>query len=149
MPPEPAIPGGYLREPVPDFVKQFFSKDFISSWKEWASQRYPQIIESTTTKGTVTLFTVPEGQTLFITTAFVAQEGSDSSAGSIRAGGKDIVGITRAGGSDEPGHEASIVFSMPLKLRTGELVESVTSGGINAGATVSGFTGFLVDATLS
>lgn len=127
------------------YTPQTEKRDYYPSWLEWAAQKLVQILKSTATKGLVTLYTVPMGQTLFITSAFVAQGGSNTFTASIRLqSGADLLSISSEGGADEPGHEAAIVFQMPIKVAGGGVVESNTSGSVNASAPLAGFSGFLV-----
>jgi len=130
-----------------DILKSDKKRDFFPSFLEFAADTKIQVIQSTTSLGTVSLFTVPVNQTLFITEAFVSISTGSGVSGTCRLlieGGSDFLGTTCnvAATSSE-----SLNFRKPIKVESGQLIQSISTAG--GQAMTSGFSGFLDDKKIS
>ena len=140
-------------EPNPDEIpitEDVLKKEieFVKTWNEWSADNRDQIIRSAlnTSASDVTLFTVPDRTTLFITSAF-----THTLSLSLGAGGTAVSGIknrntfilgTFLTAVDIGNAGLTTNFSMPLKFQEKEtiLIDNADADK----RTVAGFQGFLV-----
>ena len=125
---------------------------FSPTWAEWsADYNNEQVVRSVsrTSGGTSTFFTVPDKQTLFITSAWIS--GIGSSAGTIvnfRLHGSAFSSqFLRVFSNDINGTSISQQYANPLRFEAGQVVEFTIS--IGQGVAGAGFAGFLVSKRLS
>jgi len=113
--------------------------EFVRTWVEWASENRQQIIRTAVAPSN--LFTVPDNNTLWITSAYVSANNSSVGDDAVSLGINNNFEILRmrslAGGSN---NSLSNSFPMPLKVEEG-LTISLSSNATN---TTAGFTGFIV-----
>ncbi len=129
--------------------------EFVMSWTEWAADNllFAQGRAVQTNVGTITLFTVPDKQTLFVTSAAVSCESSVATPGQEgginllnRSGG--VVSLLMAIQLPASGNAAiANSFPMPIKVEEGGIVE--LSSSITPGHTRATFQGFLVNKKIS
>lgn len=123
--------------PPGDFTEEFFRKDFITTWIEWAAQRFEQIFvggSQTGTGGTI-IYTVPANSTFY----WVGWE-ADSANGNIEFGVS--TGTPRIVSNTVGIHD----YTIPFKLAAGT---TILVGTVGAGNTARlKIWGFLVPATL-
>jgi len=132
-----------------DILKKTGEREFFPSFLEFAADTKIQVIESTTSQGTVSLFTVPVNQTLFITEAFVSISTGSGQAGVVRLlieGGGDFLGSTCNVASTTT---SSLNFRKPIKVESGQVVQSISTQAAGIQAVSAGVSGFLVDKKIS
>lgn len=121
-------------------------REFIKTWSEWAADNFEQINKSTsrTSGGTSVIFTVPDKNTLFITSAWIS--GIGSSAGVIvnfkitTTALSNLGDVLRVFSNDINGASLSQTFPSPLKLEAGEILSlTIATGQGSAGAGIQGF----------
>jgi len=132
-----------------DILKKKGPRDFFPTFLEFAADNNIQVIRSTITTGTETLFTVPDRQTLFITEGFVSISTGSGTSGTARLliqGQSDFLGSTCNVASTT---SESLNFRKAIKVESGQVVQSITSSGAGIQAISTGFSGFLVDKKIS
>jgi len=116
--------------------------EFVKTWVEWSAKNRLQINKSKGVSGLI--FTVPDNNTLWITTAFcslIETSGSAESAVEIgSSGGSGIVKLISASSTATGEGNNAISFPMPIKVEQKLQVRAV-SNGTTAGTW--GFTGFV------
>jgi len=128
--------------------------EFIKTWSEWASQNEERAIANSflVNNNTKTIFTVPKGKTLFITSAYLAIEnhGATSTARTAvlveAASFNEILSITAAGTSS---NAHSLNFTHPIKIEEEEIIQLVPDSGFASARAVAGFRGFLIAKRIS
>ena len=145
MPEELAIKPltGYDESLIPQ-SKQLYNL----TWLEYASKNYQQSVKATRTTGGTgkhSIYIVPEGHTLFITSYYLQQLTKDGGAlllsGFIQFGNLGNLQLSGIN-SDETNGGFSCGLSSPLQIREGEEIYISSS---HADLYISGgFTGFLV-----
>jgi len=111
--------------------------EFVKSWLEWASENRRQIlVDAASANGSTSLFVVPENETLFITSAWVANTASDETSLRVRGNNPVLILLRCFTGSN------SISYPMPIKIESGTEIFSLTTGAANAGS--AGFQGFVI-----
>lgn len=128
-----------------DVIKQA-PRQFFPTVKEWAADgNTEQIIVSNASNGNVTLYTVPDGFTLFITSAWVtcqciaAGPSARRALVSIGPEGKDIVGASITGQAEA--NSNALTYSMPLAVTSGISIFGLTTSNSTGRW---GFQGFLL-----
>ena len=126
--------------------------EFVRNWIEWVTENRVQIIRDVT-EGTSSsvLFTVPKGETLFITTAEIS--GTMTSTSGINSRHADI-SITSIGGAVErriiivqfdasalASSSNSLSFPMPIMVEENKSVRIDITSTMRASG---GFTGFVI-----
>lgn len=124
-----------------DILKK--KKEFVKTWLEWAAENREQVIRSgkTGSGSTITLFTVPDKNTLFITNTWFAHTNTGgASAGNNRYKiGNDFIydfGLIAVAGS------RSVSNSHPMPLRVQEK-QTITITSSTNYLIQGGFQGFL------
>lgn len=118
-------------------------KEFFSSWAEWAAQNKEMIIRSTSSTANATIYTVPDGQTLFITEAHVAVTSGSINNSSltiyVRSTGETLLGVSARLKSEGA---VSLSFRTPVRVEGGEIIATSVS---QPSIVSAGFVGFLVN----
>lgn len=132
-----------------DLIKK--KVEFVRSWVEFHSDQDKQVIETRGTTGT--MFTVPDKNTLFITSAFIDLRNTNViSSGTVRifAGATNKVILQINSGSDSSRAVGiatnSLSYPMPIKIESGQTVELSISSSVGGFA---GIQGFLIDKRIS
>jgi len=124
--------------------KERFTRSFV----EWGLINGLQVVESTTTQGTVTLFTVPSNTTLYITNAFASISTGSGQAGNASVliqGGSSFLQTTCNVANTTS--EAQI-YNKPIKVEAGGIVESQTTQAAGVQAVATGISGFTIPNSL-
>ena len=139
--------------------------EFVKSWVEWAATNALQKIisgESTLTQGAITLYTVPDNRTLYITSAFFTlavlngNTGFGNSIGlQITTGGGNVAILNVAASTTSAAEDVSLVsnnsvsYPMPLEVNSGSVVRILKVQGNNKQHASAGFQGFEIDKRIS
>lgn len=119
---------------------------------EWAVLNGERIIRNSTSAGAGTLFTVPQGQILFITAVHVsvANESTPNARGIISIGntsasgeGETMLNLTT--NADASHAEVAMTFGHLVKVDAGEIVQAKE---ISSNSSSIGFIGFLIPKSL-
>lgn len=128
--------------------------EFVKSWVEWAADNEEQVVRSgVSLTGIVTIFTVPDKKTLYVTSAFLshvfdgnAVTGTSGSLTLSTVGSilriRIILGTVSFG-------SLAVSFPMPLKLQSGQAITITGGDAGGTGAASGGFTGFLIPKRIS
>lgn len=123
-----------LRKPV----------EFVRSWIEWTSENRQQIIRTAFSPGT--LFTVPDNNTLWITSAYVSANNSTVGDQAVTLSITNNFQILRMRiQNTADSNSLSSSFPMPIKVEEGQVI-ALSSNATNSTA---GFTGFIVPKQIS
>jgi len=137
--------------PLIDSIQPEVPRTFFPSLMEWASDNFEQITISDNTNGTLTIFTVPDNFTLFITSYYVQGHLTAAAADVFSLFIHDAVATSRlirirliTNGSTD---SIALSPSMPLKAQSGQniILQSSSGNGFCSG----GFTGFLLPKKIS
>ena len=114
-------------------------KEFIKDWLQWATDNRIRIIH-TDNDGTNT-YSVPEGHTLYITSARLsANSNAILSSATLSIGGATIQTLLRIYAGNNAPAQVTASYSMPIKVVFGEDIQVVSNSALFEG----GFVGFLV-----
>lgn len=134
---------------IPEPIREFRPEPFMQTKAEWAADNREQILAHDSFSSTTTIYTVPNGRVLYITSASMAlldpvslDTGQNAS---MEIGARRARILTVSSGTglhptpDVPyGGSISITYPMPIKVRSGEFIRVVTSA-----STVACFQGYL------
>lgn len=124
---------------------------YSSTWSEWAAQNFDQVLgNGVVTDGTITtIFTVPAGVTLYITSAYLSIEShsvTQRRADMLETGTQDLVLQVACAGNDSNSNSTN--FTQPLIVRQGETIDIVPSVLLADATVVGGFHGFQIPKSL-
>jgi len=122
-------------------------KEYSMTWVEWNAQNSLQIIKNGETTGSIThLYQVPEGFTLYITTAYMTFENGHQTIkreANLQIG--DQVAFLTLTTTFLNNANISQQYFMPLLAQAGEVIKLVpSSGGFSSANCQAGFTGFII-----
>jgi len=130
-----------------DILKQPI--EFVRSWLEWSADNREHIHRLVGGTATQTLFTVPDNNTFFITSATLSAINTStvqSTAPILRIGGSSNTGVLitfnlppQIVGADFPHGRVSKDFTFPLKIEAGQIIQSVAATGNSYQASIIGF----------
>jgi len=138
-------------------------RTFFPTFAEWASDgNVEQVLRSREfDTDDFFLYTVPENNTLFITSAFVSgmEQGNNSTHGGVAikiiapVGNKILfhlcaVDIDHTNGGHGGNRALSLAFPMPIRANSGERIQ-LDRTGMASGSTTGGFAGFLLPKKIS
>lgn len=117
---------------------------FMPSLYEWLSSKGLQVIKHGNTTGTLTLYTVPVGFTLFVSSVWLSQVGT--AGGNLRYGKlevpSDIELISTNIKLESSNSTQALSYKIPVKIQENKIIRLLTpSSDTNLRA---GFTGFIV-----
>lgn len=124
--------------------------EFIRTWIEWASDNFDQIHRTGGSSGigSVTILTVPENNTFFLTSLTLSAINSSAvqSVGAnvnIHGSGTDntiaSILLPASGGASLNFNSIALAFHLPIKVEAGDIIESVGASNVTTRVTLNGF----------
>jgi len=127
-----------------DVIK--ISKDFVKTWVEWSADNEIQVLVTGLNLSAITnLFTVPNRQTLFITSCYIDAIYNGGAMTSVPllqiiGSGQTLIATSILNGAASHSFN-SLPFPMPIKVEEKNIVRAIASANHRVS---TGFQGFLV-----
>lgn len=120
--------------------------EFVQSWIEWNAQNSEQIIRNNSANNsTEVIFTVPDNQTFFLTSACISVANQGTSANRVGTLFRDNISATDSVFLRVGCHNAvsvnsiSLSFPMPLKFESGSVIQHNAGSTTDSRACIQGF----------